>query len=151
MSPVNTLMKMNPPIFWNLRLFFQLNMELQSTNLKWKSEMKSLSVPAEKDLRFDHCVYFYFVKALCIYEETIESNRHVFILLEDEEMLDTFSMKIGNIPPNERVYVTISYLQKLNSICNHIEPHGHNEIVAIFSMPFLLNSRYAPKSKLIFV
>ncbi|VDL59464.1 unnamed protein product [Hymenolepis diminuta] len=86
------------------------------------------------------------LEALCIYEETMESNRHAFILLEDEEMLDTFSMKIGNIPPNERVFVTISYFQKLNSVCSHIEPHGHNEIVAIFSMPFLLNSRYVPKN-----
>lgn len=89
---------------------------------------------------------FKLFKALCVYEEAKESNRHAFILLEDEEMLDTFSMKIGNIPPNERVYVTISYFQKLNSIFNHVDSNGHNDIIGIFSMPFLLNSRYAPKS-----
>ncbi|CDS43780.1 von Willebrand factor A domain containing protein [Echinococcus multilocularis] len=47
-------------------------------------------------------------EAQFIYEEASERNRTVFILLEDEEMTDVFSMKIGNIPPKEKVIIALS-------------------------------------------
>nr|CUU99416.1 hypothetical transcript [Hymenolepis microstoma] len=50
------------------------------------------------------------LEALCIYEEAKESNRNAFILLEDEEMLDTFSMKIVQF------VITLSHMAIMKSL-----------------------------------
>ena len=55
-------------------------------------------------------------------------------------------MKIGNIPPKENVLVRLSYFQKLTTICNHIDFCSENRILALFSLPVLMNLRYTPKS-----
>ncbi|EUB58054.1 von Willebrand factor A domain-containing protein 5A [Echinococcus granulosus] len=85
-------------------------------------------------------------EAQFIYEEASERNRTVFILLEDEEMTDVFSMKIGNIPPKEKVFVRISYFQKLTTVNSLVGLKKEDEIIAIFSLPVLINLRYSPKS-----
>ena len=61
-------------------------------------------------------------------------------------MTDTFSMKIGNIPPKEQVSVRLSYFQKLTTVYNHVDFSNKNRILALFCLPLLMNLRYTPRS-----
>lgn len=61
-------------------------------------------------------------------------------------MTDVFSMKIGNIPPKEKVFVRISCFQKLTTVNHLVGLNKGDEIITIFSLPVLINARYSPKS-----
>uniref|UniRef100_A0A5K3EHM4 VWFA domain-containing protein n=2 Tax=Mesocestoides corti TaxID=53468 RepID=A0A5K3EHM4_MESCO len=66
-------------------------------------------------------------------------------MVEDEEMEDVFSMKIGNIPPKETVLVNVSYFLQLDAVNCPTQSHEDDKVVARFILPVLISSRYAPK------
>ncbi|VDD79379.1 unnamed protein product [Mesocestoides corti] len=68
-------------------------------------------------------------------------------MVEDEEMEDVFSMKIGNIPPKETVLVNVSYFLQLDAVNCPTQSHEDDKVVARFILPVLISSRYAPKGE----
>lgn len=77
------------------------------------------------------------------------------MMQEDETMGDTFKMCIGNIPPKEKVTITLKYLDQLYLRKFNPENPRHKKMnaqyVSCFVLPTVLNSRFDPGSKFYFL
>ncbi|VDM01269.1 unnamed protein product [Schistocephalus solidus] len=86
-----------------------------------------------------------FAEAKETYQEAVDAGDTTFYMEEDELMGDTFTMKVGNIPPAETAVIKLQYFCQLQA---HNETKDSVECaVAVFVLPSVLNPRYTPPCK----
>ncbi|VDK72661.1 unnamed protein product [Dibothriocephalus latus] len=78
------------------------------------------------------------------YQEAVDAGHTAFYMEEDEFMGDTFTMKVGNIPPTETANIELRYFCQLQA--QDVTDDSGNHTVAIFALPSVLNPRYTPSS-----
>ncbi|VDM06449.1 unnamed protein product [Schistocephalus solidus] len=79
------------------------------------------------------------------YQEAVNAGHSAFYMEEDELMGDTFTMKVGNIPPMETAVIRLQYFCQLQAQ-NETKDSGECA-VAVFVLPSVLNPRYTPPCK----
>ncbi|VDK84984.1 unnamed protein product [Dibothriocephalus latus] len=78
------------------------------------------------------------------YQEAVDAGQTAFYMEEDEFMGDTFTMKVGNIPPTETAVIELRFFCQLQA--QEITDDSGNHTVAIFALPSVLNPRYTPEA-----
>ncbi|VDL99069.1 unnamed protein product [Schistocephalus solidus] len=84
------------------------------------------------------------VNAKETYQEAVDAGHTAFYMEEDELMGDTFTMKVGNIPPAEMAVIKLQYFCQLQ-VRNETKEFGECAL-AVFALPSVLNPRYTPSS-----
>nr|VZH98220.1 unnamed protein product [Spirometra erinaceieuropaei] len=82
------------------------------------------------------------------YQQAVEEDHTAFMVHENQFMGDTFVMKVGNIPPKEKILLTLRYFTPLT--VRDVDPEEerfkniHASCLLVLTLPFVLNDRYGP-------
>ncbi|KAM5193870.1 von Willebrand factor A domain-containing protein 5A-like [Mantella aurantiaca] len=72
------------------------------------------------------------------HDEAVSRGQETFHLMDDENSLNIFSCRVGNLPPGQEAEVTLKYVQELP-----VEAGG----AVRFLLPDVLNPRFTPKGQ----
>lgn len=80
-------------------------------------------------------------KAADTYDDALASGHGGFLLQEDNEMKDVFSLRVGNLPPGGSATVRLTYVAQIDEEVP--EEAGGNSVVR-FVLPTAVAPRYSP-------
>jgi hypothetical protein len=93
-------------------------------------------------LNIDFVVLYILSQAQLTYDDAVQSGKTAMLLKEDSSAGDIFSCMLGNLPAKTEASLVMKYVIELPQ-----EPDGQLR----FTLPTVLNPRYSPGSKQIFL